>query len=300
LEPVSFSCSFHYQYTYSIGAKYDWGYYLDYGLFSTYYRDEILPNRQYLEHRYNSNGFVFISDTFANKLLDLYGINDYKQLILDEKYCLLECEINNKPLKFCINNILYSNQRTGPRVQYLEDLFCVFHGRQSLLQELDFCVEVDLKSDIYGTGLFFKTLNALGYNVNNTEIQFKTYNTVTKEYEIREDLFSLFAKLDFNHYFSGEVIIYTLSFLPVLFLFFGKWDKIRFYVFYIIIFNIGIMFVGLFIFVPPLNMVYPTITFFAYLLFLLYHLLFVKLINYKIMVGKTKNNSNEVYYEIKI
>ena len=58
----------------------DGSYYLDYGLYSAYYSDKELINRSYS----GCDGFILVSDTFANKLISNCNITSeepYKELV---------------------------------------------------------------------------------------------------------------------------------------------------------------------------------------------------------------------------
>ena len=189
---------------YSIREKYEWGYYLDYGLFSTYYKDEYLPNRQYLERRYGANGFCFISDLLADKLVkeyDLQSFDDpYKELITNEKYSLLRLQIGSdeKDVTLCINNILFSKYRNAPRINELYGDFCLIYGDKITMNELNYSVEFDMKSDNYGTKTFLKSLNAMGYNPKSFNYQILKYNDLIDKYERVPGLEEELKKIDFE------------------------------------------------------------------------------------------------------
>lgn len=91
-------------------------YYLDWGVFSTYYSDDILGPRGYLDVRFGSDAFIFINDIFADALLAKYNIDSYETLILDERYCVLEISSGETLTRYCINNIISSTDRNSPEI----------------------------------------------------------------------------------------------------------------------------------------------------------------------------------------
>ena len=273
---------------FTIHEKYDWGYYLDNGLFSTYFKDEVLPNKGYWVRRYNSNGVCFISDTLADKLVVEYGIVEevtdknrieaYEKLIKpdfidgseeDPDYLpLLGLKINDekKDITFCINNILYSEYRTGPRVQQLYGDFCVMFGDPYTDNQLKYCAEFDMKNDIYGNSSFMRKVNALGYDKNNSTFDFYRYNDSKKEYEEMKDVKLLFESIDFS---EKDTIFYVFSVLIsiccVCFAWFWKKEIIYNLIFISLLFAIYNLVLSFF-FIEPLCNLFATINFLAFLI----------------------------------
>lgn len=249
---------------FTIGQKYSWGYYLEYGLFATYYKDEILPDRGYLHRRFGADGFCFISDSLADKLLVEYGIDNtqkdengiplgYRELITNKKYALLELFIDSETTntKLCINNILYSNTRTGPRVKELYGDFCVAYGDRITMNQLSYCAEFDMKSDVYGTSTFIKSANAMGYNRDNSEYSIFKYDKDSKKYIRDVALENELQNIDFKR---NETIFYSIpSILVLTFIPFIFYMKKQLMVNFLISTSIFLLYniVLLFAFVPP-------------------------------------------------
>lgn len=226
---------------FSIGEKYDFGYYLDNGLFSTYFKDEVLPNKGYWQRREGADGVCYISDTLADKLAEEYGIvpevtdlnreEVYKALIKPEEFYTgdkvfkptlnLKIDGEDTGVVFCINNILYSEERTGPRVQQLYGDFCVMFGAPLADNQLRYCTEYDMKNDIYGNSSFFKRVNALGYDKENADFSFFKYDYSKTQYEENQNLKVLFEKIDFSqndsflYLFAGLVSLLFACFIII-------------------------------------------------------------------------------------
>lgn len=272
---------------FNIGDKYDWGYYLDNGLFSTYFKDEVLPNKGYWNRRYGANGVCFISDTLADKLVVEYGIVDeitetnriyaYKKLIkpsesdsLSEPTALptlgLKIGEETKDIKFCINNILYSEYRTGPRVQQLYGDFCVMFGDPFTDNQLRYCAEFDMKNDIYGNTTFLKRVNALGYNKDNANYSFYKYNHSQNKYNEINELRSSFEAIDFSQNDTGFYIAsFIISFGFICFVFLWKKEMLFSLIATLLIFGIYNL-VLCFVFVEPLCNLFVTLNILAILI----------------------------------
>ncbi len=273
---------------FNIGEKYDWGYYLDNGLFSTYFKDEVLPNKGYWARRYDANAVCFISDTLADRLVVEYGIvdevtdknriNAYTKLIEPKNpkhpeqepdfLPILKLKIGSeaKNIKFCINNILYSKFRTGPRVQQLYGDFCVMFGEPYTDNQLKYCAEFDMKNDIYGNSSFLKRVNALGYNKHNADYTFYIFNYSENKYKEIFELKTSFQSIDFS---KDDTLLYLFSALISLgyacFIFVWKKDIL----FSLILISFLFIFYNLilcFVFVEPLCNLFTVINFLSILI----------------------------------
>ena len=173
------------------------GYYIDRGLYYSYYSDDILGPRQYLVPRFGCDSFIFICDRFADKLVSYYEIDGdepYKTLINDRKYCVLEIRIGAEclPLRFCINNIIYSSKRQGGRTSELYGDFALIGSNSKIQQQLGFEFEVDLKDNSYCIKNTFKIVDALGYNKDNSELILKKFDDGSKSYIVDDFLSGLY------------------------------------------------------------------------------------------------------------
>jgi len=164
----------------------DGGYYLDKGLYYTYYSDDILGPREYLKNRFDCDTFIFISDSFADKLVNFYGLQDtenpYRILIQDKRYCVLDFQFNGNILKFCINNIIYTNKRNAPRTKELYGDFAVFYRLIEFDSFLDYEFEIDLKDNPFCIKQTFKSINSLGYTISNSNFLIKTFDRASNSY----------------------------------------------------------------------------------------------------------------------
>lgn len=183
-----FSIHLETQFTFSIEkdiSKYG-GYRLDYGLYHTYYSDDILGPRGYLEARYDSESFIFISDSLADKLVDFYGIigdEPYAQLITNKDYCLLPLTINDTNHTFCINNIVYTSLRQAPRTKELYGDFALFCYNNKIKDDIYLRYEMDLKDNPFCIKSMLSTIDSAGFNYNNSLIEFDTFNYKQNQYE---------------------------------------------------------------------------------------------------------------------
>lgn len=183
----------------SNGLLPDGGHYLDYGIFSTYYADDILGPRKYLDIRNNCDSFIFISDTYADKLLEKYNISSYEELINDDKYSVLEMMVDNdKTCKFSINNILYSDKRHGLRAKNLYGDFAVAYNYSGINKWSEVNFEIDLKANIYSNSNLFKDFHAQGYSIDKFDYNFFKYDSATSSYFLSNELNKKFISLDFN------------------------------------------------------------------------------------------------------
>lgn len=188
----------------------DGGYYLDKGLYYTYFSDDILGPRQYLIPRFGCDSFVFISDTFADKLISKYNISDeegYKTLITNEEYSVLSLIVDgNQTISLSINNILYSNKRNGPRTHELYGDFGVVARNNTLNNIFTFEFEIDLKDNPYCIRNTFKSVNELGYSTKKSRILLKRFDETSAKYIIDERLTEKYYK----SWSSFDALFYTL------------------------------------------------------------------------------------------
>ena len=231
------------QNNYSINELYDFGYYIDYGLFSAYYDKEIFGiNRGWLDRRFNTDGFLYISDVFADQLLSFYSIDSYADLILNEEYCVLYTYVGDTKYSFCINNILYSNERTANRVtQLYGENFALCYYDNKVLDSLNWAIELDFKSDYYGTSRVLKGINTLDYKSDNSSIYFKIYDKNIGEYKIDEKLSYKYSKIDFNKsdlWFFALLIALSIVFNIASYIFLSNKNRIVVYAFNITLFII--------------------------------------------------------------
>ncbi len=225
-----------FQPTYSIATSKDdsdQGYKLDYEHYQTYYSDDILGKRGYLQYRFGAESFLFISDSFADKLISyykqLYSLDEltYDDLILYERYALIYLENDNGNfIKLCINNIIYSNVGKAPRVQELHGDFGLINLGYGIEKKLDSEFEVEIKNNPYTTKRVFSDFSRFGYNIETCDFSFKTYDDQAKKYVTNERLDNLFIQASSNKdnmvysmlsiilIFLAEIILFILDYKP--------------------------------------------------------------------------------------
>lgn len=284
------------------------GYYLDYGMFSTYYCDEILKDKSYLQPRFDAKSFIFISDSLANKIAldnglltekeietnDYASINEaYTRIITEKDYCELELNIDGKKTtKFSINNIILSGLRNGPRIQQLYGDFCLCYSGASSLSDISFSVELDLKNDIYENCRVVKLLNEFGYNSTNTSFIFKTFDEINGKYIERNDLLIQLKEIDLTSESSMLIILivfdYLLLAIFVVIAFFIK--ESLFGEMFCELFVSLVFLSSYYVFIPPQFNV-PLIVFF---------IIELCLIGYKIVHPMKEKQNEEIYTTIEI
>lgn len=198
------------------------GYYIDYGLYSSYYMDEILGNRGYLSFRYDCDSFIFISDTFADKLIEFYGIDTeepYKTLIEKESYCVLPLTTSDgNTIKFCINNILYTNARSARRTYELYGDFALFYYRGKISPSLQLEFEIDFKDSPYSIKKTLKDMEQLGYRVDNYNFSFKRFDEKTGFYVFSDLLTKSYLALQNGESKDALTIVGVLGVIVISFL----------------------------------------------------------------------------------
>ena len=189
------------------------GYYLDGGLFYTYYSDDILGQRGYLTIRNGCDSFVFISDKFADYLLEKYNLNSYEELIKHNTYStLVSKDENGNEIKLCINNIVYSDKRSAPRcAQLYGDFFSIIYKNNRVASSSSTIFEIDLKNSTYSCSRVLNELNMMGYSVSDYNFSFRKFES--DKYVVRNDLNIYYNDIYKN---SSDFISYFLLVISIL------------------------------------------------------------------------------------
>lgn len=171
------------QRTFSITEEKDeyGGYTLDNNQFSTYYGYDFLSRDEMISTRFGAAGFVFISDSFADKLLEKNGLTSYDDLLLNEQYSLIT--INNKISgseisTYSINNIIYSEKNSGPITKQLYGDFMVAYlgWKKDCQPNVKISLDFQLKVDSFGNARTLRELNDSGYGVDTCDYEIKIYD----------------------------------------------------------------------------------------------------------------------------
>lgn len=186
---------------------------LDFRLFEVYYCHEIFASRDYLKPRGDCETFVFISDSFAEKLVNKYGLQNkeepFRELI-ENYYSLSFQNDNGEIFKASINNIVSTSTRTGPRTKELFDDFAlVYELTTSLDKLLSFNFEIELKDNAFCVKKTINDVEALNYS-------YKDYNYSILKYSPSENKYFIDGLLTekLNH-----ILLKSWNdFLPTLFL----------------------------------------------------------------------------------
>ena len=256
--------------TYSITEKYSWGYYIDGGLFSAYYKNELLPDRKYLSTRFDCDGFAFISDSLADKLLASMNLTSYEDLILNEDNAVLK--INNgrseKTIRLCINNIVYSKYRTGPRISEIYGDFILLYlsASQPNKDYFNWSVELDLKSDVYENKKLLKNLNSLGYNPENSSLSFYVFDKTNKTKNYLSSLDEMAKKVSLSDGLDKAYLAFLIVFaiaVTFLYIYLEKKYGNKVDLFFFLIGSSMILYfiITFFIFLPPLLNIGPSLLF---------------------------------------
>lgn len=164
-------------------------YHIDYGQYYSYFPEIVT------RHRGDSKtSFMYISDTLANKIVDMLNIpgettiEKYKTLITDEKYCYEKMIIDgSESVPVAINNILHTDYNVGQSTRFHE-----LYGDFSLIwadkikEKINMSFEIDLKSNPYGNKKIVKTVESYGYDVSNSSFSIKTIHS--DSYSVNHDL----------------------------------------------------------------------------------------------------------------
>ena len=158
---------------------------MDFNMYYSLFSKTDLSSISYLSKRYGSNTFVFISDSYAKKLVDYYGIkgeNPLFSLISDESYCILNFKLDNgQSFSASINNVVSSTYRFGERTSELYGDFVLIYSNSIVYPLFDgFKFEIDFKVNQYGNKQILKDTLNLGYNHNNSHFRFFKFNYSTK------------------------------------------------------------------------------------------------------------------------
>ena len=154
--------------------------YLDYGLYSPYYIDSDLINRNYS----NCDTFIYISDTIANKLIEKYDIkvaednyrDAYKELVMSDEYGVIHLLCDDFSIKARIVNVLDTSSRNGPRTTELYgDFGLIYLNSHTHNDNLNASFEIDLKNNPSTIRNTLDTTLALGYDTSNSDFSFITY-----------------------------------------------------------------------------------------------------------------------------
>ena len=178
------------QKTFSITKQIDsyGGYTLDGNGYTTYFGYDTIDRTTMISPRFNCSGFVFITDTFADKLLEKYKLSSYIDLITNEQYSVLDIfDKNNGSFvtRLSINNIIYGDKINAPQTNKLYGDFGVAYlGRKkdeqpNAVLSLDF----QLKVDPYGSAKIFRELSKVGYSTDTCFYNVMIYNYSTNQYE---------------------------------------------------------------------------------------------------------------------
>lgn len=246
------------------------GYYLDYGLYYAYFSNQILGERNYLIPRFNCDSYIFVSDILADELINYYHITDvdnpYAELITNEAYAVLPLTVDGiaTPLKFSINNILYSNKRDGKRTVELYSSFALIPYFSNVMNNLDISFEVDLKTNPYGNKTCIKNINELGYNVANSTFSIYSFDRSINQYAMNSKLSANLANIWTD---SNDILLYILLIITTLiglgltlYFCYRNHDFSRFdVIFYLVSLLLFIVFgiICSFVYIYPLFTLYP-------------------------------------------
>lgn len=158
----------------------DGGYRIDYGIFHAYFSDSELGERGYLGKRFNCDTYIFISDTFADALLEEYGLaktrEAYLSLIKEEQYAILHINVDGlKDITLSINNIIYSDKRMGARCSYFNKYFGLINYNY-VSDVLQPAFEIDLKAYSYYISSVLDKTEQMGYGVGSYNYRFYKYD----------------------------------------------------------------------------------------------------------------------------
>lgn len=226
----------------------DGGHYIDYGMFASYYADDILGVRGYLQPRFDCDSFVFVSDDYADTLLTKYGLSSYEELIQDERYCVLPLAVDgSREIRVSINNVLYSEKRHGARAKELYPYFGLMYDSSRVKDWSRLAFEADLKANPYVIKGVLDSVKQVGFDSSNSTVSFFEKEGKTGAYSPSDRLSMGFKAIGTNEtdlllsvcsgiitvldvlglfYFfdkckSGRMRIYGLLFLSAAFLVFG-------------------------------------------------------------------------------
>jgi hypothetical protein len=143
-------------------------FYLHDGMFFTYFDSSLVTVNSV---RFECDGFVLISDTLADLLLDKYGlanagIESYKLLITEKQYAVLSYSFETgKTIKLCINNVIDSSKRVGNRVKKENSAFALTY--YAYIKDLPISFETDFKGNGYSPKAIIDTIYKAGYTTDD-------------------------------------------------------------------------------------------------------------------------------------
>lgn len=227
------------------------GYYLDSGLFYTYYSSELLGKRGYLQVRNGCDSFVFISDKYADFLLAQYNISSYEELILNNKYNVItSISETGKKINFCINNIIYTNKRSAPRCAELYgDMFCLAPDTHNIVAEnTKIRFEFDLKNSVFSISSVLDNLYSSGFDVNSYRYEFAKYSDSIEGYIFDDRLHTTYIDIRNERFNYVWVMLSIISCLPlILFAFYLFYFEKQHFInlFFFVMFSFGFLLLNL-------------------------------------------------------
>lgn len=172
--------------------------------------------------RNNCDTFIYVGDTFADKLIAyyenipgnddlLYSENKYLELVRNNKYSTLVLNVNDDTtVKMCINAVLSSHHRFGVQTKNVYGDFGVTFLRSettSAIKSLSF--DVDFKVNQYGNKKIISDLKALGYDSHSCRFSFHSFDYNSFIYFDNNNLNIMFLKYE-NDFFVSEYLFYAL------------------------------------------------------------------------------------------
>ncbi len=193
-------------------------YKIDYRLFTAYFSDNELGRRGYIGKRFECDSYIFIIDTFANKLCDYYGLENnregYLQLLSNEEYAVLSFSVDGTLYRYSINNVLYSDSRSAPRCATFNEFFGVVPF--SFLKEIYIpCFEFDFKTYSYWTRMLFNDLERLNYTTKDYNFDFFTYDKQNETYMLNENINKVMLDNTRNWSLTSFYILFIISIIGV-------------------------------------------------------------------------------------
>lgn len=172
-------------------------YKIDRNMYYSYFKNEIFAGREYLQARFGSKSFIFLSDIIANQVLEHYSISSYQDLITTQQYSHVEIIKNGEPTGYqlSINNIVYSDERYAVRTTELYGGFglCFFNNEMAE-QGITGLFELELKVDPFGNKMNLKSIHRAGYSIDKTTYSFKVFDKASGKYVDSPRLNEMFVK----------------------------------------------------------------------------------------------------------
>ena len=215
------------------------GHYVDFGIFASYYGDQLFNDRPEGDPRshayYPYTGcytFAYISDSFADSLISYYqevepesNITNYIDLIFKKPVLPIVAIKVNKDgttqeyrINVSINNILYTKKREAYRISNLYGtnfaLIDLYSYGKKTREWADLSCEMDLKADPFGTKNVINGLERFGYSFENTVFEFYKYDYSGNSYYLDRNVGQMYLDSFYNN--VSISIFYVFSFLIVL------------------------------------------------------------------------------------